>query len=457
MHAQSLTTADQTSDDTTSDIYAPGHLGALTSLIPTEMVDEALTATGTRGHRLRALPARVCVYLVLAASLFPEVSLPGIWRKLTTSLPGLTHTAPSASGLCQARRRLGPAPLKWLFGLLAGPEGATPDRKGVWWKGLLLTAIDGTVLTVADTAHVRSTYTKQAGNHGGTGYPQARLLALVACGTRAMIDVVFGPTTTGETTYLPTLLRSTRAGMLVIADRNFDAGDVLTGIRGTGAEFLIRGKTNRRLPVLARHRDGSYTSIINGRHVRVIDAEVSITTTQGTQVGCYRLLTSLLDADEYPAAELVRVYHQRWEIETTYLELKSSMLDGRVLRSRTVPGIEQEIWALLVAYQVLRTTISDALLGTDTDPDRGSFTIAWETARDQVIAAGHLIAETTISLVGTIGRHVRANLLPPRRIRVNPRVVKRAISKYQARGPDFDRACRKATKLEVSILSGVPA
>ena len=71
-----------------------------------------------------------------------------------------------------------------------------------------------------------------------------------------------------------------------------------------------------------------------------------------------------------------------------------------------------------------------------TDPDRASFTIAWQTARDQVIQAARVIAGTVIDLAGTIGRHVLAHLLPARRLRASPRIVKRAISKYQARGPD---------------------
>ncbi|MFV0253003.1 MAG: transposase [Beutenbergiaceae bacterium] len=125
-------------------------------------------------------------------------------------------------------------------------------------------AIDGTILTVADTAVIQTRYTKQRGNHGGTGYPQVRLLALVACGSRAIIDAVFAPTTTGETTLVPELTdsmrRDTGGPMLVLADRNFDAQEVLTRIVKTGADFLVRAKTVRHLPVLARHLDGSFTS-----------------------------------------------------------------------------------------------------------------------------------------------------------------------------------------------------
>jgi hypothetical protein len=315
---------------------------------------------------------------------------------------------------------------------------------------LLVCAIDGTVLTLPDTPAMRSRFTKQAGNHGGTGYPQLRVLALVACGTRTLIDAVFGPTTTGETTYAPTLLRSLREGMIVLADRNFGAKDLLADIAATGAQVLVRLKSGRKMPVLARYPDGSYLSTLGTLRVRVIDCEITIATAAGRHTGVYRLATTLLDHHRYPAGELIGLYHERWEIETAYLELKSSILGGRVLRARTATGVEQEVYALLVVYQLLRTAMADATSTiADLDPDRASFTIAWQAARDQLIQATNVIADTAIDLVGAIGRQVLASPMPARRIRVSPRVVKRAISKYQARGPN------KAT-VAINIHSGEP-
>ncbi|MGH3813041.1 MAG: hypothetical protein ACRDUV_11370 [Pseudonocardiaceae bacterium] len=132
------------------------------------------------------------------------------------------------------------------------------------------------------------------------------------------------------------------------------------------------------------------------------------------------------------------------------------MLGGRVLRARTPDGVIQEIYALLVVYQLLRTAMADATT-TDPhiDPDRASFTIAYQVARDQLIQAANVIAGTVIDLAGTIGRHVLAALLPTRRLRTSPRIVKRAISKHQARGPNIDRTSYKAT-LAINILTGEP-
>jgi hypothetical protein len=416
------------------------------------MVDEALAATRTVQSRLRDLPSRVVVYLLLAACLFPEVGYLGVWRKLTAALVGMPTATPTASALAQARRRVGMAPLRWLFDLLRGPVAALGGG-GTWWRGLLVCAIDGTTMTVADTPAILTRLTKQAGNHGGTGYPQIRLLAVMACGTRTVIDAVFGPTTRGETTYTQRLLRSLRAGMILLADRNFGAQGLLADIAATGADVLVRLKNGRKIPILARYPDGSYLSVLGALRVRIVECEITISTTAGRHTGCYRLATTLCDHHRYPAAELVGLYHQRWEIETAYLELKSSILGGRVLRARTPEGVDQEVYALLVVYQLLRTAMADATsTQPDTDPDRASFSIAWHTARDQLIQAAGVIADTVIDLVGTIGQHILANLMPARRLRVCPRIVKRAISKYQARGPNIDRTSYKATT-NINILT----
>jgi hypothetical protein len=437
-------------------VFAPGHLGELTQHIPFEMVDQALAATGTAQLRVRDLPARVVVYLLLAGCLFAELGWPRVWAKLTAGLAGIPVVHPSPAGLRQARARLGGKPLRWLFELLAGPAATAAGVVGVRWRALLVCAIDGTTMSAADTEANLKVYAKQRGNHGGSGYPLLRLLALTACGTRSIIDAVFGPAAgpgSGETSYARGLVASMRPGMIVLLDRNFDDAGLLMQIAATEAQFLVRLKGKRRLPVLKRYRDGSYLSTIGTTRIRVVEAEITINTRGGQASGVYRLATTLLDHRRYPASELVKLYHERWEIETAYLEIKSSILGGRVLRARTPTGITQEVYALLVTYQILRTAMADATSSRpDTDPDRASFTVALQAARDQLVNAAGVIAETVIDLVGTIGRHVLNNLMPTRRLRVAPRVVKRAISKYQARGPHVDRTTYKAT-LSIDILT----
>ena len=432
--------------------FAPGHLGELTQQVPFELVDAVVSQTGRVQSRVRDLPARVVVYLLLAGCLFAELGYVQVWQRLCAGLDGLPLATPTASALTKARRRLGAAPLRALFDLLAGPApvAAAP---GVRVGGLLVCAIDGTTVSVADTPANLAAYAKHSCHNGGSGYPLLRLVALVACGTRSLIEVVYGPISSGETTMCQRLLPSLRAGMLVLLDRNFTTNTLIGRIAATDAHLLGRCKTDRKLPVLRRLADGSWLSLLGGVTVRVVAAEVTITTSAGRATGVYRLATTLTDARAWPAATLLALYHQRWEIETAYLELKSSILGGRVLRARTPQGVDQEVYALLVCYQLLRLAMADA---TSTqpgiDPDRASFTIALHAARDQLIQAAGVIATTSIDLAGKIGRQVLGNLLPDRRIRVAPRIVKRAISKYNGRGPNINRTSYKAT-VSINILT----
>jgi Insertion element 4 transposase N-terminal/Transposase DDE domain len=291
--------------------FAPGHLGELTQQVPFEMVDAVLEQTCRVQRRVRDLPARVVVYLLLAGSLFAEMGYSQVWARLTAGLGGLPVAAPTASALTQARQRLGPAPLRELFFLLRGPDPA-----GARWRGLLVAAIDGTIMSVADSAANLAVYSKQrGGRNGDSGYPMLRLLVLVSCGTRTVIDAVFRPFSDGETTCAPLLLGSLRAGMILLADRNFAAGFLAAQIAAARAEFLIRvrtGKSAPRLPVLRRLPDGSWLSRFGGVPVRVFDAEITVTTSAGRSADGCRLITTLLDPARYPADDLAVLYHERW-------------------------------------------------------------------------------------------------------------------------------------------------
>ena len=261
--------------------FAPGHLGELTRIVGFDMVDAALAETKVQA-RVRDLPSRVVVYLLLAAGLFPEAGFGQVWQRMIAGLDGLAVATPTAGALAQARRRIGPAPLRALFDLLRGPAAGLAT-KGVYWRALLVTAIDGTVMCCPDTAANLQVYHRGGGLHGGTGYPMVRLLALVACGTRTVIDTTFGAGSVGETTYTLDLLRGMRRGMIVLADRNFASQALLAAVRDTGAHLLVRVKNNRNLPVCARLPDGSYRSRMGSVEVRVLCCEITITTSAGAR------------------------------------------------------------------------------------------------------------------------------------------------------------------------------
>ncbi|MFD5649003.1 transposase domain-containing protein [Streptomyces sp. NPDC127039] len=422
-------------------VFAPGHLGELTQIAPFEMIDAILTACRAVQERTRKLPARVVVYLLLAAGLFEECGYPAVWRKLTGALSSLPIPQVTATALWHARCRLGVRPMRALFDLLRGP-GSAIRTAGARWAGLLVVAIDGTHLDVADDDAVRAKLGKGSTQYtDASGYPQVLLVALVACGTRAVIDAVFGPGKPGESILGRRLMRSLHPGVIVLLDRGFANKGFLNAVHTTQAHFL------------ARCPDGSFLSRIAGIEVRIVTCEITIATSQGRLTGVYRLATTLLDPRTHPASELVTLYHERWEVESAFFELKKSMLGRRVLRARSWPGIAQEIYALLSTYQLIRIAISDAAHATGTDPDRCGFTTALNTARAQVIQAANVIADTTIDLVGTIGTAVLDTLLPTRRLRLSPRAVKRPLSRYAYKSMKADRRTYQAT-IDIEILTG---
>jgi hypothetical protein len=430
--------------------FAPGHLGELTRIVSPDLVDAALETTGATQRRLLVLPSRVVVYLLLAAALFAEIGYQQVWARLVTGLDSATVASPGSSALSQALRRVGPAPLRELFSLLRGPAaGATR------WRGLLVCAIDGTSMFVPNSAANAAAFGRQTGRPDAeSGYPMLRLLTVVACGTRTVIDAVFGPYRIGETSYAPELLRCLKPHMLLLADRNFAATALVEQIAAAQAHMLIRCRDTRVLPPIKRLPDRSWLARMGSVTVRVIDAAITVRLDSGaTRVGHYRLVTTLTDETRYPAHELVGLYHHRWEIETSYLELKSTTLGGRVLRATTPAGITQEVYALLITYQALRTALADTSLARpDIGPDRLSFTVALHAARDQVVHAAAAIADTTVDLIGRIGAAVLNQPLPARRSRSSPRVVKRAISKHRAKGT-IDRT-NYTTAITIDILNG---
>lgn len=290
--------------------FAPGHLGELTRVVSFDLVDAAIAEAGKTQKRVRDLPARVVVYLLLAGALFPSVGYPLVWAKLVGGLDGLPVASPTASALRQARARLGPEPMRALFDLLRGPA-VGPSQRGVWWWGRLVVAVDGTQLGVPDQDANRTVYRKNKCNHGTTGYPLLRLVVLVGCGTRTVIDAVFGPTSSGETVYAAQLVRSLRAGMILLADRNFASQKLVTAIAETGADLLVRVKNGRQLPACRRLADGSWISRIGPVEVRVVRCEITVMTIAGRRTEVYQLVTTVTDP-AVPAAELIRLYHDRW-------------------------------------------------------------------------------------------------------------------------------------------------
>ena len=293
---------------------------------------------------------------------------------------------------------------------------------------------------------------------GLAGHPAMRIVVPAETGTRGLLGAVIGGK--GDRNEAPLagkLVPLLREGMLLLADRAYDAAGLLAAVAAAGAHFLVRGSASRKPAVLEVLPGGSCLSEIDGLKVRIIEADLDVSGADGTRIGDnYRLITTLTDWLRYPAGELIRRCHERWEIEVAYLALRHTLLGGYVLRSRGRAGAEQELWALLTVCQLIRmamTAATETVPGTD--PDRASFTAALETARDQVTAA-RIADSGDPADIGRVGRAVLDSLLPARRARYSARKVKCATSRYLNRDDGRPQQTTVITGVQITILVPPP-
>jgi hypothetical protein len=450
-------------------------LGVLTHVIDPDLVDEAVGDGLAWEMRLRSLPSRLGMYFVLGLCLFSSEPYAEVLRELTAGLRTVLKAAgwavPATTALTGVRRRVGEKPLESLFRRLRGP--LSPGRAP--WShicGLLAVAWDGTTADVAASAENIAAFGRPAAGSS----PQVRMVTLAACGTRALIDAAFGPLRgkgTGERELARALMGSLHAGMLLLADRGFCSYQLWIQAAQTGAALLWRVRASMHLPVVAALPDGSWLTHINdpaavtararrngmrrrrggrlppqagplpGITVRVIEFTITVTTQDGSiRTGQYRLITTLLDWQAYPAAALAAGYGWRWAIETGYRDLKVCLRGpGRVLRSQTPELARQELWAYLVIYQAIRLLIARTAAGAGLDPDQISFTATVRAARRTITTArssmNDALAETEAEIL--------ASLIPLRQGRVCPRAVKQPVSPYPSRNTRDDPITQHAT------------
>jgi len=302
---------------------------------------------------------------------------------------------PSKSAIFQARARLGAEPLKALFGRVARPL-AGPDTPGSWLAGRRLVAIDGTCLDVADTSENDEWFGRPGVNKGEqAAFPQARVVAVAECGTHAVFDVAVGSYTTAENTLAREVIDRLKPGMLLLADRGFCGFPLWSRAAATGADLLWRAMSTMRPRHVATLDDGSWLAELRpsgnaGRHtepltIRVIDYEID---DGRVNDNTYRLFTTILDPDHASAIELAHAYAQRWEIESTFDELKVHQRGPRtVLRSKSPDLVLQEIWGHLCCHFAIRTLMWEAANEASVDPDRVSFVAALRIARRSIPAA----------------------------------------------------------------------
>ena len=334
MRTQSATTTITRAVTVAAGIFAPGHLGELTQYLPFELVDDILEQTKTVQRRLRDLPSRVGVYFVLALGIYPRLGYARAWAKLTAGLAGMAVPCPSEKALRDLRRRLGPAPVKALFEVVAGPL-AQPWTPGVRFGGLRTVAFDGcNSIKAPDTGRNCWWLGRIRYRMGFAGDPTLRLMTLAETGTRGLPGAALGSAADrDEATVARRLLPLLRAGMLILLDRAFDGNVFLGAVAATGAMLVARAKSTRHPVVLGHLPDGSYRSDLDGLAVRIIEAAVTVTGADGSRVrDGYRLITTLMDHRRFPAAAVVRLYHERWvRHEVAWSEWNSQKEDRLML------------------------------------------------------------------------------------------------------------------------------
>ena len=376
-------------------------LGVITKTFPLSSIGPVLSKTGTASVRQRDLPAQVVVYYVIALALYMQSSYREVLRCLLEAVqwlrdPSLGVRVAGKSGISQARTRLGWEPLRQLHDELVKPV-AVRNTRGAWYRSWRLVSLDGSTLDVADEKANEDAFTRPGASRGSSAYPQIRFVSLVENGTHVLFGSHMDSYRTGEITLAKAVLPRMRSGMLCLADRNFFGFELWQLAQATGADLLWRMKKNMRMACEKRLTDGSYLSRVypserdwrhktNGIVLRVVDYRLE--GIEGSEP-IYRLATTVLDPGKAPAGELAALYHERWEIETAFDELKTHLRGAKIiLRSKTPDLVRQEFYGLLMAHFAIRGLMHEAALKADEDPDRLSFLHAVRVIRRKMAVYG---------------------------------------------------------------------
>ena len=414
-------------------------LDRLAEHLPLPWIEEALACAGSASIRRRRLPAEQVVWLVIALALYRHQSMPEVLATLNLALPHEDRPFVSKSAITQARQRLGKDPLSRLFEITARVWSAQDaDHHG--WKGLQLFAMDGTTFRAADSADNREHFGAQSYRSGKVAsYPQVRAVTLTAIPTHLVADIAFGKYGQNEMLYAHALIERLPDHSLTVFDKGFLSAQILLGLHGVGSErhYLIPAKSNTKREVLsgtlddcvvrmkvsaqARAKAPTLPEFWTARAIRVVSANGR------TRI----LLTSLLDRRRYKAADLAECYRRRWEIETSYREIKQSLLGSELtLRSRLPDGVAQEIWGALIAYNLVRLEMAKAAIDANVAPTDLSFLQALHILQHELVWAAGMSPGRLPAHLARLRLQLQYAIVEKRRGRIRPRVVKARPAKY---------------------------
>jgi Insertion element 4 transposase N-terminal/Transposase DDE domain len=422
-------------------------LAGLEKFISPELIRQALGHTGRTNRAGCRLTHDLMLWIVLAMGIFTDVPIRHVFKRARRLRKG--EPTPPRSSLCEARQRLGVEPVAELFRRVVRTL-ASPDTPGAFFRGWRLVGFDGVLLDAPDSAANALAFHRADGGRGKGAFPQVRKVSLVELGTHAELALAIGGWQDGERDLARTLLADVPPDGLVMLDRGFFSYDFWQEVTATGVAVIGRVKAGLVLRPIQYLYDGSYLAKIYPNHgcrnrdergilVRVIDYELDdpMRTGHGER---HRQITSVLQPEWLPAMEWVCAYHERWEAELVYDEQKTHQDPVRPgkpahLRSETPEGVRQEVWAISLGHFVTRALMAEAAAEQGLDPDRLSFVGALRILRDRLPECsgshGEDLARWCEALLWEVGQE----RIPPRRNRVNPRVVKRKMSKFMKKRP----------------------
>lgn len=419
------------------------------TVISPEIIQDILTRHHCHEQRQRDLPAMLVFWLCIAMSWFAHRSIPSVLCRLI-QVPSLfsdpnTIRIPSPSAISQARYRLGAKPLEQAFKTLCQPL-ATDDNAYAFRFGLRLVCLDGTTETVADTPANHAYFGKSYNQYGSDAYPSCRIAYLCEAGTHAIFDAAISPYTCAETTLAWRLLRSIQSNMLVMFDAGLTSFDFVDRVTSANSHVLAPAHANSKHKPCQFLDDGTYLAWMypnkKSRNpsatpvlVRVIQYDIQ----EPSSPHCgkhNRLITTLLDPSLYPALDLIELYHERWEIELTIDEIDSHQrYPNRPFRSQKPLGVIQEFYAMLLAHYILRVFIHKTACSYHLDPDRLSFTFTLQVVTDAIVYFQLFPNDNHPHFLARLYAWIRQCQYPERRLRFNPRVVKRRQSKFPRKRP----------------------
>jgi len=424
-------------------------LAGLEQVICPEDIRQSLTATGRVSPCDCVLTYEVTLRVVLAMGLLTDLPIRQVFKHARRLRAG--EATPGRSNLCMARRRLGVAPIRHLFRRVVRPL-ARPETPGAFYHGLRLMGIDGVVLDVPDSAANANAFGRpSAGPRGDGAFPQVKKLSLVELGTHAEVAFVVRPCHSDERAMVAGLLRHLTPGMLLLLDRAFFSDPRWRQWEGRGVKLLARVVKSLILRPIRVLADGSYLAKVyrndsdrrkdrDGVVVRVI----RYTLDDPQRVGHgeeHVLITNLLDEEAHPATDLIMLYHERWEEELTFDEQKTHQDPRRAtkpaqLRSETPAGVIQELYALSLGHFVIRSLMFEAAATAGLDPDALSFTGCFQILKCRLPECDSKTPETFEAWYRGVLWEMQRERTDPRRNRINPRVIKRKMSKWKKKRPE---------------------